>query len=69
MEIIKTLNDYSKTPLEKNLCQYFEKELANTICAEKITNKKFMLKYIQPQNNFVIYTNSMPFCSIKRISG
>ena len=67
MEIIKTLSDYSKTPLEKSLCQYFEKELSTTVCAEKITNKKFLLQYFQPLNDFVIYTTELPFADTKRL--
>ena len=67
MEIIKSLKDYSKTPLEKNLCQYFERELSTTICAEKIKNKKFMLEYIQPLNDFIIYTTVLPCSNFQRI--
>lgn len=68
MEIIKTLSDYSKTPLEKSLCQYFEKELSTTICCEKIKNKKFMMEYLAPLNDFVIYTTQMPFSDTTRLS-
>lgn len=67
MEIIKLLKDYSITPLEKSLCQYFEKELSTTICREKIKNKRFMLQYIQPLNDFIIYTTGNIGSDLKQI--
>ena len=51
MEIIKLLKDYSKTPLERELSEYFAQELDSTICVEKIKNKKFMIQYVKPLND------------------
>ncbi|MBQ4647199.1 MAG: hypothetical protein IJB79_07610 [Candidatus Gastranaerophilales bacterium] len=67
MEIIKLLKDYAKTPLQKELGNYFNQELDSTICAEKIKNKKFMIQYIQPLNDFIIHTTALPCTNAKRI--
>ena len=67
MEIIKLLKDYSKTPLEKELSNYFAQELDSTICVEKIKNKKFLIKYIQPINDFIIHTTALPGASARRM--
>ena len=67
MEIIKLLKDYSKTPLEKELSDYFTQELDTTICVEKIKNKKFMIKYIQPLNDFIIHTTALPGANARRV--
>ena len=66
MEIVKLLKDYSKTPLEQELSEYFTQELDSTICVEKIKNKDFMIKYIQPINDFIIHTTAKPCSNIKR---
>ena len=67
MEIIKILKDYSKTPIEKELSSYFSQEFDTTICREKIKNKDFMIKYIQPLNDFIIHTTAMPCCDTRRM--
>ena len=67
MEIVKLLKDYSKTPLEKELGEYFNQKLDSTICTEKIKNKKFMIKYIQPLNDFIIHTTALPGANPRRI--
>ena len=36
MEIIKLLRDYSKTPLQQELSEYFYQELDSSVCVEKI---------------------------------
>ena len=67
MEIVKLLKDYSKTPLQKELSVYYTNELDSTICIEKIKNKKFMLQYIQPINDFIIHTTAMPCTNVRRM--
>jgi len=67
MEIVKLLKDYSKTPLEKELSDYFTQKLDSSICVEKIKNKNFMIKYIQPINDFIIHTTAKPCTNTKRI--
>ena len=67
MEIVKLLKDYSKTPLEKELSDYFSQELDTTICVEKIKNKKFMIQYIQPINDFIIHTTALPCTNTRRM--
>ena len=67
MEIVKILKDYAKTPLEKELNQYFSQEIDSTICVEKIKNKDFLIKYIQPLNNFIIHTTALPCCDCRRM--
>ena len=67
MEIVKILKDYAKTPLEKELNQYFSQEIDSTICVEKIKNKDFLIKYLQPLNNFRIHTTALPCCDCRRM--
>ena len=67
MEIVKLLKDYANTPLEKELSNYFTQELDSTICVEKIKNKKFMLQYIQPINDFIIHTTALPCTNTRRM--
>ena len=54
MYIVKSLEDYSKTPLEKKLAEYLVKKTTSGVCYEKIKNKDFMIKYLQPKNDFLI---------------
>ena len=67
MEIIKLLKDYPKTKKQKSLSTYLIQELDTQICREKIKNKKFMIKYIQPLNDFIIHTTALPCCNIRRM--
>ena len=67
MEIVKLLKDYTKSPLQKELSEYYTNELDSTICVEKIKNKKFMIQYIQPINDFIIHTTAMPCVSARRM--
>ncbi len=67
MEIVKLLKDYAKTPLEKELSEYFTQELDSTICCEKIKNKDFMVQYIQPINDFIIHTTALPCTNARRM--
>ena len=67
MEIVKLLTDYAKNPLEQELGRYFTQELDSTICVEKIKNKKFMIQYIQPVNDFIIHTTALPCINAKRV--
>ncbi len=67
MKIVKLLKDYSKTPQQANLSKYLSQELESTICFEPIKNKKFMIKYIQPLNDFVIYTTAFPCADARRV--
>ena len=67
MEIVKLLKDYSKSPLQKELSEYYTNELDSTICVEKIKNKKFMIQYIQPINDFIIHTTAMPCTNARRM--
>ena len=67
MEIIKLLKDYSKTPLQKELSDYYSNQLDSTICVEKIKNKKFLIQYMQPINDFIIHTTAMPCSNARRM--
>lgn len=67
MEIIKLLKDYPKTKKQKSLSTYLIQELDTQICREKIKNKKFMIKYIQPLNDFIIHTTALPCCNVRRM--
>ena len=67
MEIVKLLKDYSKSPLENQLNDYFVQEFDSAICYEKILNKEFMIKHIMPINDFIIHTTAMPCCEARRI--
>ena len=67
MEIVKLLKDYSKTPLEQELSNYFTQELDSTICVEKIKNKKFMIQYVKPINDFIVHTTALSGANARRI--
>lgn len=67
MEIIKLLKDYSKTPLQEDLNDYFTQEFDSVICREKIKNKDFMIKYVMPINDFIIHTTALPCCDARRV--
>jgi len=67
MEIIKLLKDYSKTPLESELNEYFSQQFDTSICREPIKNKDFMIKYIKPLNDFIIHTTAYPCCDTRRM--
>ncbi len=67
MEIIKLLKDYSKSPLQSDLNDYFTQEFESTICREPIKNKEFMIKYIKPINDFIIHTTALPCCDARRM--
>lgn len=67
MEIVKLLTDYAKTPLEKELGDYFTQKLDSSICVEKIKNKDFMLQYIKPLNDFIIHTTALPCTNTKKM--
>jgi len=67
MEIVKLLKDYANTPLEQELSEYFTQELDSTICVEKIKNKKFMIQYIKPINDFIIHTTALPCVNTRRV--
>ena len=67
MEIVKLLKDYSKTPLEKELSDYFTQELDSTICVEKIKNKKFMIQYVKPLNDFIVHTTALSGANARRM--
>ena len=67
MEIVKLLKDYSKTELEKNLSEYLSQKLDSSICVEQIRNKKFLLEYVEPINDFLIYTTAYSFPQVKKV--
>ena len=67
MEIVKILKDYAKNPLQKELTEYFSQEFDSTICYEKIKNKDFMVKYLQPLNDFIIHTTAIPCSDARRM--
>ena len=67
MEIIKLLKDYSKTPLQEELSDYYTQELDCVICVEKIKNKDFMIQYVQPLHDFIIHTTAMPCTDARRM--
>lgn len=67
MQIVKLLKDYAKTPNELSLSEFFTQKLDSTICYEPIKNKKFMVQYLQPLNDFIIHTTAMPCCDARRV--
>jgi len=67
MKIVKLLKDYSKTPLQAQLNEYLTAQYDSVLCYEPIKNKKFMIQYIQPLNDFIIHTTAMPCCDARRM--
>lgn len=66
MEIVKLLKDYSKSPKENLFCELIYQKSDSSICVEKIKNKDFLIQYLKPVNDFIIYTTEFPNSSIKR---
>ncbi len=67
MKIVKLLKDYIKTPPQEDLNTLFTEQFESTLCYEPIKNKKFMIKYIKPLNDFVIHTTALPCCDARRM--
>ncbi len=67
MEIVKLLKDYSNSNIKNKYSEYLSNKLDSCICVEKIKNKNFMIKYLQPINDILIYTTELPCCNMKRI--
>ena len=67
MEIIKILKDYTKSSFENELSEYFIQEFDSVTCREPIKNKEFMIKYIQPVNDFIIHTTALPCTDARRM--
>ena len=67
MEIVKLLKDYATTSNRGKYGEYLHFKLDSSICVEKITNKNFMIKYLQPLNDLIIYTTELPCANIKRV--
>lgn len=67
MEIVKLLQDYAKTPLEKELGNFLNQKLDSNICVEKIKNKKFLIQYVKPINGFIIHTTALPCTNTRRV--
>lgn len=67
MKIVKLLKDYAKTPPEVDLSEFLSQKLDSTICYEPIKNKKYMIKYLQPLNDFIIHTTALPCCDARRV--
>ena len=67
MNIVKVLDDYSKTEEQRELVEYLKGILPSTVCYEPIKNKEFLRKYMTPLNDFVIYTTAMPCADVRRV--
>lgn len=67
MKIVKLLKDYIKSPQQKDLSEFLSEKLESTLCYEPIKNKKFMIQYIKPLNDFVIHTTALPCCDTRRM--
>lgn len=67
MNIVKVLDDYSKTEDQRELVEYLKDVLPSTICYEPIKNKDFIRKYMTPLNDFVIWTTAMPCADTRRV--
>lgn len=62
MDIIKNLSDFIETGEQVYTAEFMKNKLRTDVCEVKIKNKKFMLKYLEPSNDFIIHTTSIP-CS------
>ncbi len=67
MDIVKVLDDYSKTDDQRELVEYLKGVLPSTICYEPIKNKDFIRRYMTPLNDFVIWTTAMPCADARRV--
>ncbi len=67
MNIVKVLDDYSKTEEQRELVEYLKEALPSTICLEPIKNKEFIRRYMTPLNDFVIWTTAIPCADARRV--
>ncbi len=67
MEIVKILKDYARTPFEADLSNYLSQQFESVTCCEPIKNKDFLIKYVQPLNDFIIHTTTVAGADVKRI--
>lgn len=56
MHIVKTLNDYVKTDLDKEAFEALKPKLKNETCYVAVKNREFLKSYFAPLNDFVVYT-------------
>jgi len=62
MEIIKLLKDYSDKDNNEIFAEFLSQKLpCGGICKEVIKNKDFMIAYLKPVNDFVIFTTALPY--------
>lgn len=67
MYIVKVVDDYSKTPEQRNMAAYLREILPSVVCYEPIRNKEFIKRYMTPLNDFIIYTTAAPCADASRV--
>lgn len=59
MDIIKNLKDYKLTTTERIMSGYLQNKADMAVCVEKIVNKEFIMQFLEPKNEFLIYTTAV----------
>lgn len=69
MDIIRTTDDYLGTEEDADLARFLKNKLRTDICEVKITNRDYMVKSLEPLNDFIIHTTAMPGAEPYRLLG
>ncbi len=67
MHIVKDLNDYKLTPKQTVFLDFIKENIGSYCYCEKIKNVEYIKKYSSPQNEFLIYNDSLPYSQVHRL--
>ena len=69
MDIVKNIRDLSLNEDEKFFADLIKDEFGCNTCIEEIKNKDYLAMYVQPTNEFTIYTTAQPTVEGARLIG
>ncbi len=67
MYIVKDVNDFKLTPKQTVFLDFIRENIGSYSCHEKIKNTDYIRHYSSPRNEFLVYTNSMPYAQVHRL--
>lgn len=60
MDIVKNIRDLSLNEDQRFFADIIKEEFGCNTCVEKIMNRDFLYRYVQPVHDFNIYTTAQP---------
>ncbi len=69
MDIIRITDDFVSSQEDKDLAMFIKNKIQTDVCEVKLTNKEYMVRHLEPLNDFVIHTTAMPCCEPYRLLG